>query len=124
MPATVKRTSSGQRNTFVTFFNPGTRVKNSDGGYDTPRVALDPPGAWAALVEAPMRKDMEKPEATTTLAVNTYFVTFPFHPHVTTQTTIEWEDNLGKVRTANFTAVTNPDQLCIENVCVAVEIVP
>lgn len=122
MPQQTKRTSAGQRNTFVTFSNPGPRVRNNDGGYSTPRLPLVPAGAWAAFVEAPLRKDMEKSQESTTFAVNTYFVTFPYHSQVTTQTQLSWEDNQGRTRTANLTAVTNPDQMCIETVCVAVEI--
>lgn len=119
----VQRTPAGLRSTQFTLTNPGVRVPNDDGGYTTPRAALDPPTAWGSIVPA-TPKDLENLMAGTTVSTGSYVITIPFHPQVTTKTVLAWEDRLGRAHTASVTGYSNPDQLCIETVIVAVEMVP
>jgi hypothetical protein len=117
------RTPHGLRNTLVSMTNPGQRVRNDDGTYDTPRVALTPADVYAA-VEPAVPRDLEQLAAGTVLSVGSYLITIPYHPQVSTKTKLSWTDRNGLAHTADATGVTNPDQFQIETLIVAVEITP
>jgi hypothetical protein len=121
-----KRTPAGLRSQQINLTNPGTRARNDDGSYTTPRVPLDPPSAWGRVEStAPTsRRELQKVQAGTTLTVDMFIIVIPYHPQVTTRTQLAWEDRFGRQHVADVTGVSNPDQANIETVMVAVEQVP
>ena len=121
----VKRTPAGQRTQEIAMTNPGTRVRNSDGTYTTPREPLNPPTAWAKLEIADARS-LERVAATssTTIGVASHVATIPYHPEVTMKTHVAWIDRFGGSHNANVLGYSNPDGKGIETVMVIAEIKP
>ncbi|MEP7304212.1 MAG: hypothetical protein ABJA98_01715 [Acidobacteriota bacterium] len=116
------RTGVGARPHRVTLQNPLGPPVPKPGGFTQAYADLVPPTVYAAIA-VPTGKDLERLAAGTVISSAMKVVTFPFHPQVTTKTRASWVDMSGRTHTANVTGVDNPEERCIETVCLCVEIV-
>lgn len=117
----LSRASVGARIQRVTLQNPGPSVSDGDGGFTQQWVALTP-GIVSAAIRPPTAQDLERLAAGTVIAHGQRVVTFPFHPQVTTATRLLWTDPAGRDHHASVTGVDNPDERCVETVCLCVEL--
>jgi len=117
----MKKTPIGQRSHLVQLQNPGPAVSDGDGGTTQTWFALTPASVFAAI-RPPTAQDLERLAAGTVISTGMRVITFPFHPQVSTQTRAAWLDPAGRSHVASVTGVDNPEERCIETVCLCVEL--
>jgi head-tail adaptor len=110
------KTSVANRPHWVTFQDPGPAVPDGDGGFTQSWFNLVPPSLYVSI-EPATAKDLERLAAGTVLATASHIVTGPYHPQVTTATRIVFG-----TRVFAITGVANPEERCIETICVCVEL--
>lgn len=120
---TLPKVSSGARPHRITLQNPGTPAPDGDGGFTQTWADLSPATVYAAILPATAR-DLERLAAGTVIATGMRVLTFPFHAGVTTKTQVSWTDPAGRAHVASVTGVDNPEERCLETVCLCVEVVP
>jgi SPP1 family predicted phage head-tail adaptor len=112
------RTAIGARPHRVTLDGPGTPVADADGGYTETSTPLNPAAVFASIVPVSDR-DLERATSGTVTAMATHRVTMPYHPQVTTRTSVHFEQ-----RTFNVQSVANVDERNVELVLLCVEVAP
>lgn len=117
----MKKKSRGAKRTLIVLQNPGVAVPDGDGGFTTSWYALTPATVYAAI-DTPTARDLERLAAGTVISSALRTVTFDFHPQVTTATRLAWTDVFGRAHLASVTGVDNPEERCIETVCLCVEL--
>jgi head-tail adaptor len=115
------KTAVGARPHRVQLLNPGPAVSDHDGGTTQSWFTLTPAFVDASI-RPPTGQDLERLAAGTVIATALRVITFPFHPQVTMQTRVRWTDRVGRLHTASVTGVDNPDDRCVETVCLCVEL--
>lgn len=80
----------------VTLSNPGTPVPDGDGGYTTGETPLNPPSLFVSI-DSPAGGQDERLAPGTVVSSFTRLVTGPYHPQVTTATTIDFNGRKLKV---------------------------
>jgi head-tail adaptor len=116
------RLAIGLRQDRVTLDIAGAPVPDSDGGFSTPFVALDPPQMWAQVARA-SQADVERLAPGTVITTGTHTVRMPFHPGVTTGVRVTWADRAGRPHQANVTGVSYTPE-CTETMLVCEEVLP
>jgi len=113
------QTSVAQRPHRVNVQHPsGPAVPDGDGGV-TPAAWVDlVPPVWQCEIKPATAADLERVAAGTTIAMNTYILTGPYHPQLATSSRI-----LFNGRIFNCTGVSNPEERNVETIAVCVEIV-
>jgi head-tail adaptor len=115
------KTAIGARSHLVQLQNPGPGVPDGDGGTTQSWFPLTPASVYAAI-RPPTGQDLERLAAGTVISTAMRVITFPFHPQVSTATRVIWLDPYGRSHVASVTGVDNPEQRCIETVCLCVEL--
>lgn len=118
MPGLSTYTPSGARRHTVHLTRPGTPVSDSDGSYTTAPVALVPATALAAILPATVA-EMERVAAGTLVASASHLIRLPYHPQITTQTTVTFNGRFFEV-----VGVRNLEERNVELVLICVERVP
>jgi SPP1 family predicted phage head-tail adaptor len=111
---------AGRRTKVLTLESPGDPVPDGAGGYTESWTPLDPPTAWAHL-DALSAADMEHLTADTITASGTFAITLPYHPGVTVQTRLTYQDPDRGARRFQVLGLRDPDEARRELVLVAVE---
>src|SRR5262245_34506349 len=101
---------------------PGQNVPDGDGGWINVPVPANPPEQWAYIRPASTAA-LEQLTGGTVLSQASHLVTMPFHPEVTTQTTLVVEDYPYPDRTFNVLGLVNPDERDADMTLVCAEIV-
>lgn len=109
---------TGPMNKWVTLQNPGDVVPDPEGNPVETWTSLTPAVVPAQIKPATVR-DMERVTAGTALATASHLVTIRYHPDVTTQTQILYNDRILRV-----VSVQNPDEDNVELILACTEIVP
>jgi head-tail adaptor len=118
------QTAIAARPHLVRLNNPGQAVPDGDGGYTQGDVPLNPPELYVAIRPA-SAADIERVAGGVATAVASHIITGPFHPGITVETRIDFDDlRRGKVRKFSVTGVASPDERAVETVCACVELVP
>lgn len=114
---------AGRRTKFLTLDQPGAPVPDGAGGFSEDWTPLDPPSTWAAL-DALGSADMERLTADTIVAGATHAITIPYHPGVTVQTRLTYEDPDRGPRRFQVVGLRDPDEARRELAIVAAEVIP
>jgi hypothetical protein len=109
------RTSIAERPHLVSLLGPGALVPDGEGGWTETPVPLDPP-RWYCQIRPATVRDLESLTVSTIVAQATYVLTGPYHPGITTQTTIQF-----RARTFYVNDVQTPDELEAETVAFCTE---
>ena len=106
----------------VALFAPGPPVPDDDGGYTEVAVALAPPALWARVRPASARDIEQLVGGGTVLAQATHIVSVPYHPQISTQTTLVVEEHPRPARrlAVVFVGNTNERDAGLELVCAEV----
>lgn len=106
---------AGRRRTFIWLSTEATTTPDGDGSFTPVPAALSPNGVWASVAPATTRT-LERVMGGTVTTTESYLVTMPYHPGVTTATVLTMDG-----RTLRVTGVTHPDgrrgdtiALCVE----------
>lgn len=118
MPSPSSYTPSGARPHTVHLSRPGPPVSDSDGSYTTTPVDLVPATA-AASIEPATAAEMERVAAGTLVASASHLIRLPYHPQITTQTTVTFNGRVFEV-----VGVRNLKERNVELVLICVERVP
>jgi Phage head-tail joining protein len=118
----------GTRRHLVTVEDPGTPVKDNDGGYT---VAWTPliPSTWAVSMTPATARDLERITVGTVLSTATHIVKGRYHPQITVKTRLtkgprKTDGTLATgSREFSVTGVLNTEEKNIETVALCVEIV-
>lgn len=113
---------TGTRTRRVTLENPGASVPDGDGGYTTGWAPLTPPVLFARIVPATAAA-LERFAASTTVTTATHLVRMPYHPQVTTQSRLSFQDFHGQAHTLNVASVITLDERDQELALICVELV-
>jgi SPP1 family predicted phage head-tail adaptor len=111
--------AAGRRDKLVTLEQPST-VPDGAGGSIQTWAPLDPPTTWVHL-DALSGADMERLTADTIVASATHAVTLPYHPGVTVQTRLTYDDPDRGTRRFQVLGLRDPDEARRELVLVAAE---
>src|SRR5262245_46907989 len=114
--------ASGLRDKTIRLQGPGgPPVPDGDGGYTTTPTDLAPSIVKAHIAPA-TATDLERNAAGTSIATASHLITILYHPQVTTETVITYDDQkAGRTRTFSVTGVQNPEEANIVLVLTAEE---
>ena len=101
---------------------PGVPIPDGDGGWTTQPVPANPPQMWA-YIRAASTADLERLTGGTVMSQATHLVTMPYHPEVTTQTSLIVEDYPHPERTFSVIGLVNHDERDADSTLVCVEVV-
>jgi len=113
-------TRIGDRLRRVQLDAPGPPVPDGDGGFTEGFGPLDPSHVFAKI-EPATATSLERLTAGTVTAQATHVITLPFHPGITTQTRVQWDDDTMRHHSANVTSVVNVDERCHTLILAATE---
>lgn len=114
--------SIARRHRRITLSAPGAAVPDGDGGYTHTEAPLDPPAVFGYVRPATAR-DLERVAAGTVIAQASHVVTIPYHPGVTTQTTVTVERTPRPPGRLAVMAVLDPDERSKDLVLVCSEVI-
>ena len=102
-------TSIGRRPHYVSFENPGAPIPDGDGGYTPGPVTIV--GRAFVRIQPATGGDQERVGAGTVLSRQSYIVSAPYLPGLTTETVMRFPDaRVGRDRLFTVTSVTDDEE--------------
>ena len=112
--------ATGRRNKRVTLENPGEGQPDGEGGWTEGWDPLDPAEMYVSIDPA-TQSDLERVTSGTVISTATHVISLIYHPGVTIESRLRYQEPGKAERIFAVTAIRNPEEADRELVLVAVE---